>query len=682
VAADRDRPAPHSGVAVRAARDDSRQWLRAWIGASCTVAVTATLIDGILLQRKRAFFTGGFLSVDHIKTISQGLTFIAASLASDVAILGLIVALVLWLAGRLRVGRSAAWIAAVLIGIGVVVSADILTYQLVSYLGDAFDFGLMFDLTGRSPMEILAVTSSHVARYALAAVVVVAVLSVAGWWAVKRFRSTLALRVSVGRAFAVPLLVLVIVAAVTTVARVQSDVLDDGLKRKLSGRITGTVVDRLSDVDRDGFGILGRIRDPDPFNANINPYALDIPGDGIDQDGVGGDLSSAAGLYADGPDRAPRWRSRRDVVLVLLESFRADAVGRIVNDGKPDAKPVTPVLDALAAQGAGARYAFSHNGYTVQSRRHVFTGSVADARGPSTLVDDFKSNGYETAYFSGQDDSFGGPSESVGEERADVRFDARSAQRERYTTFATPGSLAVPASVVLQRVQAFLGSRDQRRPLFLYVNFHDTHFPYHYRGIEPLVSTDTLDQFDIGPSRVETLRSMYYNTAANVDRAIGELLTSVRRALGRDVAVIVLSDHGESLYDNGFLGHGYALDNAQTRIPFIAAGLPLVVREPFAQSDLRDALWKALDASDETAPPRIVPDRRKSVFQYLGSVDRPAQIASTWIDHQIIYDFRSGKVSSREGVWMRPADLDPATSAGFLSLVHMWEAMKLARAKS
>jgi arylsulfatase A-like enzyme len=173
---------------------------------------------------------------------------------------------------------------------------------------------------------------------------------------------------------------------------------------------------------------------------------------------------------------------------------------------------------------------------------------------------------------------------------------------------------------------------------------------------------------------------MYYNTAANVDRAIGDLLSSVRRALGRDVAVVVVSDHGESLYDSGFLGHGYALDGPQTRIPFIAAGLPLVVREPFAQSDLRDALWKALDAPDASASPRVLLDPQKSVFQYLGSVDRPAQIASTWIDHQVVYDFRSGKVSNRAGVWERPADLDAAASAGFLSLVRMWEAMKLARA--
>jgi hypothetical protein len=677
VGGDSESHALNVNTAPRSTNDDVRQWYRAWLTATFTVATAATLVDAVLLQRKRAFFTGGFLSVDHIKSAGQGLAFVAASLVSDAAVLGVVVALTLWLAGRVRMARSAAWIAAVLVALGVVITADVLTYQLVSYLGDAFDFGLMFDLTGRSPMEIVAVTWSHVAKYALAGALILVVLIAAALWAVKRFRSTVALPVTLRRALAIPVLVLVLVDGVTTAARVTSDVLDDGLKRKLSGRLIGTAVDSLSDVDRDGFGILGRIRDPNPFDAGINPYALDIPGNGIDEDGVGGDLPSVAGLYMEGPDRAPQWRSRRDVVLVVLESFRADAFRKVIGG-----KPVTPVLDALAQQGTAARYAVSHNGYTVQSRRHIFTGSVADARGGSTLVDDFKANGYETAYFSGQDDSFGGPSESVGMERADVRFDARAAERERYSTFATPGSLAVPAAVVLDRVQTFLASRDESRPLFLYVNFHDTHFPYHPRGVEPLVSSETLDQFAIGPAHIDALRAMYYNTAANVDHAIGDLLASVRHALGRDVAVVVLSDHGESLYDGGFLGHGYALDGPQTRIPFIAAGLPLVIREPVAQSDLRDALWKALDATDVSAPPHVVSDPQKWVFQYLGSVDRPAQIASTWMDHQIVYDFRSGKVSPRAGVWQRPAELDPQTNAGFLSLVRMWEAMKLARAAS
>src|SRR6188472_2947322 len=97
--------------------DEARFWRRSWLSASATVAIAATLIDAILLQRKRAFFTGGFLSVDHIKTISQGITFVASSLTSDAAVLGIAVALALWVAGRLSIGRRPAWIIAVAAGV-------------------------------------------------------------------------------------------------------------------------------------------------------------------------------------------------------------------------------------------------------------------------------------------------------------------------------------------------------------------------------------------------------------------------------------------------------------------------------------------------------------------------------------------------------------------------------------
>ena len=51
--------------------------------------------------------------------------------------------------------------------------------------------------------------------------------------------------------------------------------------------------------------------------------------------------------------------------------------------------------------------------------------------------------------------------------------------------------------------------------------------------------------------------------------------------LGADPAVVVTSDHGESLFEEGFLGHGYALNDAQSRIPLIVTGLPLVAGSPW-----------------------------------------------------------------------------------------------------
>jgi len=40
------------------------------------------------------------------------------------------------------------------------------------------------------------------------------------------------------------------------------------------------VTSPVTDVDRDGYGVLGRPGDPDIFDARVHPYALDVPGNG------------------------------------------------------------------------------------------------------------------------------------------------------------------------------------------------------------------------------------------------------------------------------------------------------------------------------------------------------------------------------------------------------------------
>jgi len=173
---------------------------------------------------------------------------------------------------------------------------------------------------------------------------------------------------------------------------------------------------------------------------------------------------------------------------------------------------------------------------------------------------------------------------------------------------------------------------------------------------------------------------MYMNTASNVDRAIGDVLDDVRRTLGREPGVIVMSDHGESLFDEGFLGHGYTLNDAQTRIPLVVANLPLTIQEPFAQADLRDAIGSALTRPDIAgARPTLSTRPSRRVFQYLGLIERPAQIAWTGLAGAVVYDFREGIVSVGSDQPQRPEDLTAAEHADFLSLIRTWERMMLAR---
>ena len=114
----------------------------------------------------------------------------------------------------------------------------------------------------------------------------------------------------------------------------------------------------------------------------------------------------------------------------------------------------------------------------------------------------------------------------------------------------------------------------------------------------------------------------YWNAQAYNDALIGAIRERLRR-LGvlDDTLIVVTADHGESLFDDGFLGHGHALNEQQTRIPFVLsdAGVPMP-----AALGLDDMRAIVLGAARRGAAARHGP-----VFQYLGTLDRPGQIG--WV---------------------------------------------------
>jgi hypothetical protein len=645
-----------------------------WAVATLTTALLLTGADALLLERSRGYFTGGFLSVDYLTGPGDAAAFLGLSLLTDAAIAGVLAGLAMWMLARASARADACGLGGLLAALVPLTIADIVSYELVRYLGDAVDLSLMFDLTGGNVSEILVVASSHLVEPA--GMVLAAVAASGGLvWLAHRFGRPRSLEAPAWRLAWLPAGLLVLGLAGSTAASTMSDVLENGLRRKPTGRVIAAVVDAVTDFDRDGYGIAGRTPDPSPFNARIFPYALDVPGNGIDENGVAGDLPAGLPPYGDAGVGAEPWARQPDVVFVVLETFRADLVGADLHG-----QPVTPVLNRLAAEGVSFD-AYSHNGYTAQSRFHLFTGGLSGTGGDPSLVDDFTRQGYRVGYFSGQDESFGGPAFAVGFDRAEVAYDARATPDLRYSTFSTAGSLAVPFTVVQAQVDRFLDeTASAPDPLFLYVNFHDTHFPYWYEGVESLVSDERLPRGDIAPDRRDALWNTYANTAANVDRAVGEVIAAVERARGAAPGVIVTADHGESLFDEGFLGHGYALNDVQTRIPLIVAGLPIALAEPVGQADLRPALDAALRTPlAGPADPTRAPAANREVFQYLGTLDRPRQIAFLRATGRTTYDFRNNRLQVGDGPWQDPGAASGAVRDEFQRLVHEWERIALAR---
>ncbi len=616
-------------------------------------AIPATLVDVYLLDRKLGLFSGGYLAEHRIDSPGRIALFLALSVLTDVAVLAPIVAAVLWVA-RLRWMHAVSRVfLALSLTLAVVAAADVAVYELQRYVGDLVNVGVLVDLIGGDIREILYFTVSPALNWlgflSLGALVIVGASVVLDQWFPSQMRQDPGARRTT---FAALVLVLGTALTLGAVARLNDPAFDRGMRFKPGGRVMGSLTQWLTDVDRDGYGLLATPADPAPFDAAIHPYAVDMPGNGIDENGLGGDLPPGE-AYRE-PEFPPVTFTRRpDVVFVILESFRADAVGTSLNG-----KPVTPTLDRLVRDGAAATRAYSHNGFTIQSRYHAFTGHLVGPGNPGSIVDDFNANGYETAFFSAQDETFGNDYD-VGFERARVRYDARVDRHLRFTQFATPASLTVSWKVLEERVTTFLEGRDARVPLFLHLNLQDGHFPYTNPDILPLVDGTSVRRQDFSPSNATLLRRMYLNTLANVDAALGRLLERVALTTGRQPGVVVIADHGESLFDEGFLGHGYAVNDAQTRIPFIVNNLPVTIPDPVGQLDVRPLLRSALTSGTSGTALRSDPSRW--VFQYVGTLRSPTAIAATSLSGQ------------RRLNLLSPTRARDAEGQSMRELLHLWE---------
>jgi len=642
-----------------------------WRRLTSGTALLVTLVEAALLQRKYGLFTGGFLSVNYLPTWADGLAFLCLVLLLNAAAVAPISALALMLGRAVRLRPWAARFVAVAAGGAPLLIADFLMYQLWAYLGDAFDLHLMYQLTGRHVAEIRAVAAPLVAGPLYTGLLLLAVV-VALTWLINRVQRGVTTVIDVPRPLVVvrtSLGLAAISAVMVTSVALSSDAMTYGLRRTPAGALAAQMLDRLSDFDRDGYGLLQNPRDTAPFDPRIHPYALEIPGNGVDENGLAGDLPLDRARYQERPPPTAMWPVRPPVLLFVLESFRADVVGATFGG-----RAVTPIFEGLASQGVNVASAWSHNGFTTQSRFHILTGSLT-GRGGTSLLDDFKRNGYDVGYFSAQDDSaFGGG--DLNYSSVDKYFDARQDPNRRYSTYTVAGSLALPFDVLEEHIRDYLNSRRSKAPLFMYVNFHDTHYPYNHAGLKNLLGGDPLPLSLISIARRRDLWRTYLNAAANVDAAIGRVIESVTASVGAPPGVIIISDHGESLFDEGFLGHGFALNVAQTQVPMIVAGLPMRIRVPFGQASLRDAVNDALSGAVPVNARPVVEIGDAKVFQYLGPLETPGQIGWLSTTGPYTYDFRTDRVQLW-GSTVRRDVLAGEPLRMFTDLVHTWESMQL-----
>ncbi len=573
--------------------------------------LSVSVIELLLIDRKYGVFTGGFGVSRKVGTFAELFAFGTAYGITQ----GLVALLVWWgvrSASGGRTGWGVVWQFLLTFGCGFLLVMGV-NYQLHSYFSDAISFALIKQLGGGSLLDAIKFGLVEIALGTVVLLVVGAAFVFSRRLIQTRMRYEAGL-VNHARFRLTALLVALSMLLAGWLVPRHGGNASYALGRAVVWRNVNWVFNELTDFDRDGFGLYSVQYDTRPFDKAIHPLALDVPGNGIDEDGFGGDLQNGE---VSTPIALRQIASEEThLVVVVLESTRGDVIGKRVGG-----KAVAPNLEAVTQTGS-VFPAYSHVGFTVESLKSIFTGSLVSGPESPSLFTDLRSSGYRIGVFSAQAEDFGGIADAVHMRSPhDVFVDAQTLKDKRAFGFAAQGSLRIDESHLLDSFKASFGQvKDWTGPNFLYFNFQSPHFPYNHEAINPLLIDEPIPRSQISEANKEWVANTYWNSVAYSDHWLGILIAELKRlGVWEKTLLVVTGDHGEDLFDSGFLGHGHLIGKTQNQT-FFATNRPVKVPGgQLALSDYRGVILSLLNGEEpveELLPP----------FMHVGSIQKPTQI--------------------------------------------------------
>ncbi len=291
-----------------------------------------------------------------------------------------------------------------------------------------------------------------------------------------------------------------------------------------------------------------------------------------------------AGCSSDAPTLP---RRRHNIVLITVDTLRADRLTPYGYD-----KIDTPAIEQLAREGILFEKAFADTSWTLPSLSSVMTGQYPTSHrvrswnnrledSHHTVAEILKAQGYKTAGIVGSyplDRYFGlGQGFDYYDDKMTQALFADAAPRDpaKPTKQLAPDASAKHRAIwqmTREKTNAYRTDTEvadaaiewlrenQAEPFLLWVHFFGPHEKGKRTGLEK----------GEREAHIAEQIARYDPAVAEMDTQVGRLLGELRKSpTSTNTAIIFHSDHGQSLKEHGWFGHGMDLFDTNVHIPLI-----------------------------------------------------------------------------------------------------------------